>query len=141
MTIDARWSVFSDDGSERGENMLVADESALPRLVDRLADPAADLARLIHRERPLWDEQQRFFDHDVYATVVEGFGYLSYQDRDHDKAYPVGEAESPGCEFEDDDFPPGAGLPLDTFTAALTEWLQTRERPTNVQWREFDLDA
>lgn len=74
----------------------------------------------------------------MYANVVDGWGYLSYQDSNHDKAYAVGEPQSPECEFEDDDFPSGSGLPLDTFKAALMEWLRTRERPTVVEWIEME---
>lgn len=138
MTIDARWAVFTEDGSERGAAMLVCDDDAVSKLVDELSDPMADLARLIHRNRALWDETRKLLDHHVYTTVVDGWGYLSYQDKNHVKAYAVGEASSPGCEFEDDEFPPGSGLPLTTFKAALAEWLHTSQRPTVVQWRELE---
>ncbi|WP_223839615.1 Imm1 family immunity protein [Saccharopolyspora pogona] len=126
--------MITEDGGERAGNLLITDEAAVGELVKELSNPMADLARLIHRDRPLYDPEQGFRDHDVYANVVDGFGYLSHQDRDHGKAYPVGDPESAGCEFDDDDFPAGSGLPLDQFTAALVEFLRTTKRPTNVQW-------
>ncbi|MBB5156076.1 Imm1 family immunity protein [Saccharopolyspora phatthalungensis] len=137
MTIDARWAVFAEDGSERGAQLLVEDRDQVRELVELLADPAADVARLIHRERPLWDVERGFFDHDVYATVRDGFGYLSYQDAKRDKAYPEGDPASEGCEFDDDDFPPGAGLPVEKFTEILVEFLRTADRPASVTWREL----
>ncbi|GAA4870889.1 hypothetical protein GCM10023222_27430 [Saccharopolyspora cebuensis] len=129
--------MLTDDGEERGMNQLIRDPEQVPELVGLLADPAADLARLIHRDRPWWDESRRFLDHDVYATVQDGFGYLSHQDSTRDKAYPVGDPSSEGCEFDDDEFPPGSGLPLEAFTLAISEFLRTAERPTAVTWREF----
>lgn len=140
MTIDARWAVFTDDGMERGASLLACDEAAVSKLVTGLSSPMADLARLIHRGRPLWDQQRKLLDHHVYATVVDGWGYLSYQDRIHDKAYAVGEPSSPGCEFRDDEFPPGSGLPMSTFESVLVEWLRTSQRPTLVHWREWNPD-
>ncbi|MBB5153697.1 Imm1 family immunity protein [Saccharopolyspora phatthalungensis] len=136
MTIDARWAVFTEDGAERGANLLIKDRDQVRELIELLTDPLADLARLIHRDRPLWDTESGFLDHDVYAIVRDGFGYLSYQDATRDKAYPVGDPASVGCEFDDDDFPPGSGLPLVQFTEVLDEFLRTADRPVSVTWRE-----
>lgn len=137
MTIDARWAVITEDGGERAGNLLITDEAMVGELVQELSDPMADLARLIHSDRSLYDQERGFRDHDVYANVVDGFGYLSHQDRNHDKAYPVGDPRSEGCEFDDDDFPPGSGLPLEQFTAAIVEFLHTTERPTAISWRSL----
>ncbi|MER7076647.1 Immunity protein Imm1 [Saccharopolyspora kobensis] len=136
MTIDARWAVFTEDGAERGANLLVKDRDQVRELVKLLADEAADVARLIHRDRPLWDTERGFFDHDVYATVRDGFGYLSYQDANRDKAYPEGDPASEGCEFDDDDFPPGSGLPVERFVEVLVEFLTSADRPASVTWRD-----
>lgn len=134
MTIDARWAVITGDGGERAGNLLITEKTVVEQLVKELSNPMADLARLIHNDRALWDSERGFRDHDVYANVVDGFGYLSHQDRNHGKAYPVGDPRSAGCEFDDDDFPAGSGLSLDQFTEALVEFLRAAERPTNVQW-------
>ncbi|WP_093156165.1 hypothetical protein [Saccharopolyspora antimicrobica] len=88
VTIDACWAVFTEDGVGRGAHLLVKGRDQVRELVELLADEAADVARLIHRDWPLWDIERGFFDHDVYATVRDGFGYLSYQEADRDKAYP-----------------------------------------------------
>ncbi|MEV0081875.1 Imm1 family immunity protein [Saccharopolyspora sp. NPDC050642] len=73
----------------------------------------------------------------MFAAVVDGFGYLSYQDATRDKAYPEGDPASEGCEFDDDDFPPGSGLPVERFTKALVEFLHTADRPASVTWRDL----
>jgi hypothetical protein len=55
-------------------------EADVDELVGRLAEPGAEIARLIHHGRPLWDADRGLVGHDVYAAVVAGFGYLSFQD-------------------------------------------------------------
>ncbi|SFS41276.1 Imm1 family immunity protein [Saccharopolyspora flava] len=134
MTVDARWAVFTEDGDERGVSLLVNDREQVHELVELLADEAADVARLIHRDRPLWDAEHGLLDHDVYATVHDGFGYVSYQDATRDKAYPEGDPASEGCEFDDEDFPPGSGLRIERFTDVLAEFLRTADRPMSVNW-------
>ncbi|WP_247648604.1 Imm1 family immunity protein [Saccharomonospora xinjiangensis] len=86
------------------------------------AGPYADSVRLVHDKLPLWDAEQGFTDHDVFAAVVDGFGCLSHRDRDHAKTY------------DNEDFPAESGLALEQFTAALVEFLHTAKRPTNVRW-------
>ncbi|MGI8306564.1 Imm1 family immunity protein [Saccharopolyspora hattusasensis] len=100
-----------------------------------------DSARLVHNGRPLWDAETNFPDHDVFAAIVDGFGYLSYQDATRDKAYPEGDPASEGCEFDDDDFPPGSGLPVERFTEVLVEFLNSADRPASVTWRDEHPEA
>lgn len=136
MSITAGWAVFGEDGSDEGMNTALETPEDVTAFVDKVAaaDPYADSIRLVHNKRPLGDAEQGFTDHDVFAAVVDGSGYLSHQDSNHAKAYPVGVPESPGCEFDDEDFPAGSGLTLEQFTAALVEFLHTTKRPTNVRW-------
>ncbi|MBQ6639569.1 MAG: hypothetical protein IJH84_00890 [Saccharopolyspora sp.] len=141
MSITAGWAVIGLDGSYQGLNNTLETPEDIAGFAEQLADPQADSARLVHNGRPLWDAETNFPDHDVFAAVVDGFGYLSYQDATRGKAYPVGDSASEGCEFDDDDFPPGSGLPLGTFTAVVTEFLRTGERPTAVSWRAFAPEA
>jgi hypothetical protein len=35
-------------------------------------------------------------------------------------------------------FPPNAAIPISDARRALREWLQTRRRPTCIEWRPFD---
>lgn len=138
-SITAGWAVIHTDGTYEGLNTTLRTPSDVAAFVDRLADPQADSARLVHNGRPLWDPEQGFPDHDMFAAVVDGYGYLSYQDSRLGKAYTVGDPASRGFEYDDDDFPPGSGVSVATFTSALVEWLRTRERPTTVHWREYEL--
>ncbi|WP_246868710.1 Imm1 family immunity protein [Saccharopolyspora sp. ASAGF58] len=95
----------------------------------------------MHNGRPLWDAETNFPDHDVFATVRDGFGYSSYQDATRGKAYPEGDPASEGCEFDDDDFPPGSGLPVERFTEVLVEFLNSADRPASVTWRDEHPEA
>ncbi|WP_369785235.1 Imm1 family immunity protein [Saccharomonospora xinjiangensis] len=128
--------MIDEDGSYEGMNTVLQAPEDVTAFVGKVAaaDPYADSIRLVHDKRPLWDAEQGVTDHDVVAAVVDGFGYLSHRDRDDAKAYPVGVPGSPGCEFDDEDFPAGSGLSLEQFTAALVEFLHTAKRPTNVRW-------
>ncbi|GAB3507074.1 Imm1 family immunity protein [Amycolatopsis cihanbeyliensis] len=136
MSITAGWVVIHNDGTYDGMNTTLETPEDVAGFVNKVAaaDPYVDSIRMIHNDRPLENAEQGFTDHDVFAAVADGFGYLSHQDRDNAKAFPLGEPDSAGCEFDDEDFPAGSGLPLDQFTAALVEFLHTAKRPTNVQW-------
>ncbi|SDY88678.1 Immunity protein Imm1 [Saccharopolyspora shandongensis] len=137
MSIRAGWAVVGLDGSYQGLNATLGTPEDVAGFVEQLSDPQADSARLVHNGRPLWDAETNFPDHGVFAAVVDGFGYLSYQDATRDKAYPEGDPTSEGCEFDDDDFPPGSGLPVEKFTKTLVEFLHTADRPASVTWRDL----
>ncbi|OQO92189.1 hypothetical protein B1813_08040 [Saccharomonospora piscinae] len=136
MSITAGWAVIREDGSYEGMNATLETPEDVVAFVQRVAaaDPYADSIRVVHNDRPFWDAEQGFTDHDVFAAIVDGFGYLSHQDSDHAKAYPLGDPEAAGCEFDDEEFPAGSGLVLEQFTAALVEFLRTTKRPTNIEW-------
>ena len=135
MSLEVGWGVVDAGGSYRGVNVLIETVDEVDGLVSRLAEPGAEIARLIHHGRPLWDADRGLVDHDVYAAVADGFGYLSFQDATRTKRYPAGDPAAPGCEFDDDDFPPGSGLPLARFAEAITEFLLTADLPGCVTWR------
>lgn len=137
MSITAGWAVIGLDGSYQGLNATLNTPDEVAGFVEQLADPQADSARLVHNGRPLWDAETNFPDHDVFAAIVDGFGYLSYQDATRGKAYPEGDPASEGCEFDDDDFPPGSGLPVERFTEVLVKFLRTADRPASVTWRDL----
>jgi hypothetical protein len=141
LTLEAGWAVTGADGSYRGVNITMTTDADVDEFVRRLSEPGAEIARLIHHGRPLWDVERGFVDHDVYAAVVVGFGYLSFQDATRTKRYPVGDVSSPGCEFDDDEFPPGSGLSVSSFTQALKEFLLTAELPAGLSWREAAREA
>ncbi|MEU6645323.1 Imm1 family immunity protein [Saccharomonospora sp. NPDC046836] len=136
MSITAGWAVIHEDGTYESMNTTLETPDDVAAFVAKVAaaDPYADSIRLVHNDRPLFDPAQGFTDHDVFAAVVDGFGYFSHQDRSYGKGFSVGDPDSPGCEFDDEDFPAGSGLSLEEFTAALVEFLRTCERPRNVQW-------
>ncbi|MEU5846519.1 Imm1 family immunity protein [Saccharopolyspora shandongensis] len=137
MSITAGWAVIGLDGSYQGMNATLNTPEDVAGFVEQLSDPQVDSARLVHNGRPLWDAETNFPDHDVFAAVVDRFGYLSYQDATRGKAYPEGDSTSEGCEFDDDDFPPGSGLPVEQFTKAIVEFLHTADRPASVTWRDL----
>ena len=116
--------------------MTVADGPDVAALVKRLAEPTSDTAMLEHTERPLFNAELGIPDHTVFLAVDSGFGYLSYQDPEFVRAFPVGDGASPGCASEFEEFPPGTGLPISEVVATVAEFLATSVRPTSVQWRE-----
>jgi hypothetical protein len=134
VSLEAGWAVVAADGAYQGVNVRLATVADVDDLVVRLAEPGAEIARLIHHGRPLWDVERGIVDHDVYAAVADGFGYLSYQDTSHAKLYVEGDPGSPGCEFDDDEFPPGSGLPLARLAEAIKEFLMTADLPRGVRW-------
>jgi hypothetical protein len=89
--LEAGWAVVPPDGSCQGVNISMTTAADVTELVRRPAEPGAEIARLIHHGRPLWDTDRGIVDHDVYAAVVDGFGYLSFQDAKRTKRYSVGD--------------------------------------------------
>ncbi len=83
----------------------------------------------------MWDEANGITDHDMFVAVHGGYGYISFQDSTIGKCYSVGASESPGVEYDDDEFPPGSGITTDQLTDAITEFLETRAIPTCITWR------
>lgn len=107
---------------------------AIGELVDALAEPESDDARIEHTGRPS-------ADHVLYACVRKGFVYLRYLGpisgaEDVDEAVvPIGEPKSPEARgTTNSTYPPTTGLGLAHFTEALHEFARTAELPTCVQW-------
>jgi Immunity protein Imm1 len=135
ITID--WAVIHADGVYEGMLATLWTPAGIAEFVDKVAaNPRAGLAatRLEHSGRRLFDQRLAYYN--MFAAIVNGYGYLSYEDETLNKAYVVGDPASPGHMHDSDDFPAGSGVPLATFTAALVEWLASAERPTVVQWRD-----
>ncbi|MBW4717324.1 hypothetical protein KZQ38_09105 [Saccharothrix sp. SC076] len=135
MSVTVGWSVIHADGCFEGLKATLRTAVDVAAWVERFADPLADSARLVHNARPLWIPEQNWPDHEMYAAVVDGYGYLAYQDRYQSTVYSVGAPESPGFESDDAGYPPGSGLSLHWFETAVAEWLRTAELPTVVEWR------
>ncbi|MGI8306018.1 Imm1 family immunity protein [Saccharopolyspora hattusasensis] len=136
MTIDARWAVFTEDWC--GTRREPAREGPRPGARARRAarrrgrrrgtvDPPRPAA-VGHRARVLRPRRLRHRPRRVRLPLLPG--------PTRDKAYPEGDPASEGCEFDDDDFPPGSGLPVERFTEVLVEFLNSADRPASVTWRD-----
>lgn len=142
MTAEARWMVWPGEGGEWQYPIQQLRQPAdVDALIEANADPAADVMRLIHHGRATREEKNgETFLHphcDMFAIVKDGYGYLSYQDATIPKSYSVGEPDSPGFESDDEAFPPGSGLRLDAFKAAIEQFMQTGHQPP-ISWQVDD---
>ncbi|GLZ39828.1 Imm1 family immunity protein [Actinokineospora sp. NBRC 105648] len=135
MTIDAYWAIDHPDGSQGGDRVQLTSQADVVDFVRRISLPGALLASLVHLGRPLWEQARQLPDHDVFAAVHDGFGYLSYQDMASGKHYPIGLPGSPGGEYDDDEFPPGSGISIKDLTTAVAEFLDSAAIPTCLAWR------
>lgn len=126
MSITAGWAVIHSDGRYEGVNTTLKTPEDVAAFVDKVAaaDPYADSIGMIHNDRPLWDAEQDFTDHDVFAAWRTGSATSATKIGTTPRHSPVGDPESAGREFDDEDFPAGSGLPLNRFTAALVEFLR-----------------
>ncbi|WP_018683277.1 Imm1 family immunity protein [Actinokineospora enzanensis] len=135
MTIEVGWDVDRADGFCEEVVMTLTTPDDVAEFVRRLAEPGALHTRVVHRGRPWFEEREGYFDHAVYAAIHGDYAYLSYQDYVIGKHYSVGSPDSPGAEYDDDDFPPGSGITTDQLTDAITEFLVTSERPGCLAWK------
>ena len=90
-----------------------------------------------------------FPNHQVRVSVSTGNGLaaLNYMDHD-DPDMPVANSYNPRRPLPDVDlifngstgavFPRAALIPIPQARAALLEWLETRQRPTCIEWRPYD---
>jgi hypothetical protein len=117
--------------------MTVTTPDEVKALVDQLSQDTSEAAKIEHlgRER-LTFEGESAPDHLLAAGVRGGYGYLEYVDDDHELCQPVGDPDSPVYHSDSDQYEAGTGVPIETFTKALKEFLATAQRPTCVEWRE-----
>lgn len=83
----------------------------------------------------------------VSASTAHDLAALNYMDND-DPAMPIANSYNPRRPVPDVDlifngstgavFPRTALIPIRRARAALLEWLETRARPTFVEWRPYD---
>lgn len=76
-----------------------------------------------------------------------GFAAINYMDHD-DPAMPIANSYNPRRPLPEVDlifngetgkvFPRAAAIPIADAREALYEWLQTRKRPTCIEWRPYD---
>ncbi|MET7997900.1 Imm1 family immunity protein [Amycolatopsis sp. NPDC005232] len=91
---------------------------------------------------PIPNHQLRFS-----VSTARGLAALNYMDND-DPAMPIANSYNPRRPVHDLDlifngstgavFPRTALIPVSQTRAALLEWLETRTRPTCVEWRPYD---
>lgn len=138
--------IHSQSGSDR--RFDAATPQAIGELVDLLADPDSDDARIEHTGRS-GAGGAGGSDHVLYVAVRDGLAYLRYEGPVSgapnvlDPVVPVGSLESGGTRSKRGvRYPASTGLELAHFTEALHEFARTSELPTCVQWvREADLDS
>jgi len=143
MTIIARWAEL-EPGTVIGRadhEMIVATHQDVRTLVDQLAHPHTSEAHLIHQNRPTRPSPllgDLMPDHKVVIAVWRGYGYMEYTDPTH-WSQLVGQPASPEWHTTTSEhFGAGSGVWLDTLIDAVTELLNTGQRPTIVTWRELD---
>lgn len=73
------------------------------------------------------------------VRAADGYGYMAFWG-DELTGLTVGDPASPGLhEQAEIGFPAGTGVPLDTFRAALVEFVETHGQvPSAVKWRATD---
>ncbi|WP_433265327.1 Imm1 family immunity protein [Actinosynnema sp. CS-041913] len=137
MNFIASWGVHNESDLRAGNRMTVTTSADVEALVERLAKATSQAAKIIHQARPpvrsaLSGELEP--DHMLWAGIWQGYGYLIFGD-DEDLWFPVGDPASPVYHSDSDEYDAGSGLPIETFTEALKEFLATAHRPTCVEWR------
>ncbi|MDR7302993.1 Imm1 family immunity protein [Haloactinomyces albus] len=139
MTITAVWPISSSEDPNAGDGRTVTEPEEIDDLIRRLSEPNAGPATIWHEGREPAEADTEMLDHDVLAVVHNGYGYLAYIDAGNDFAVLDGDADSPGCEGEDIDFPEGSGVSTGVLAEALREFLRTGQRPTSVHWQPMEI--
>lgn len=123
MTLNA--SIAIVDGSvPGGKSLSIASPEDIASLIDVLRGPESSTAT-IEADTAVLDAH---FEH--------GFGYLLYSG-DRAFAYSQGDPDSPAVVESEVGFPQGAGVPLETFAAALNEFLADCDTPPpSVAWQD-----
>jgi immunity protein Imm1 of predicted polymorphic toxin system len=119
-----------------GEVVVNADSAeAVHTLVDRLASGEAGSAAVTHHDREPWNGNP---DHEFVVAFREPeHAAMSYFDRDTPLRYSRGEEFDEGENWGDENIEPPANAWVSRATVekALTEFLQTAQRPTAVEWQ------
>jgi hypothetical protein len=94
------------------------------------------------REGPIPNHQLR-----ISVRPSAGFAAINYMDHD-DPLMPIGNSFNPKRPLSEVDlifngttgavFPRAAAIPVADARKALIEWLETRRRPTCIDWRPYD---
>jgi Immunity protein Imm1 len=90
-----------------------------------------------------------FPNHQLRISVRPSAGLASINYMDHDDSVmPIANSFNPKRPLPDVDlifngstgaiFPRTAAISISSARDALMEWLETRKRPTNIQWRPYD---
>ncbi|MEU4444094.1 Imm1 family immunity protein [Actinosynnema sp. NPDC050801] len=144
MSFTAVWPIIAENDADSADEMTVDAPEDVDTLLSRLAEPGAGPAVIEHQARELITDTEGLLgapgtteipDHDVAATVHQGYGYLTYADPEHDYSTLQGDPESPEYRSEYVDYPAGAGVPVEVLATALKEFLTTAERPESVTWQ------
>ncbi|GAA3843446.1 hypothetical protein GCM10022243_07430 [Saccharothrix violaceirubra] len=138
MRFTAGWTVhLPDSHRDGGEVRTIATAADVDALVVELGKDASEVAWIHHADRPLIPAPftgEPGPDHILNAGIAYGYGYLGYLDPDHDFHHPVGDPASPVYHSDSEEFDAGSGIPVETLTSALKEFLATAQRPTCVDW-------
>lgn len=84
----------------------------------------------------------------VSVSLSAGYAALNYMDHD-DSDHPIFNSFNPKRPLPEvylifngatgSIFPRTAAIPIEDAREALTEWVETRARPTCIEWRPYDL--
>ncbi|GAB2963175.1 hypothetical protein GCM10027280_60050 [Micromonospora polyrhachis] len=138
MSLTAVWTILTPEAENSGGEMVVRTSDDVDALIMALSQPGSTAALVQHQDRPtVYDEDLGDIpDHDVTIGIWRGFGYLSFADLEHEFMYSDGESDSPSFAGHYTEYPAGSGVNLATLRAALVEFLETAQRPTNIHWKE-----
>ena len=117
-------SELCEDG---GFDLPVTTPADVNTLVTRLSDPLTGTA---HIE----------FEHGggvVQAHVEGAYGYLFHVD-ESGAAYSAGNPDSPAVDTDEQSFPAGSGITIDSLTRVLIAILTQSGRPTTIEWCPLD---
>ncbi len=139
MSFIAAWGVHDEHDPRAGVRVTITTPEQVDSMVEQLAMDTSEAAKIIHDARSLSYSVlagEMGPDHQLWAGIWQGYGYLMYADDDHELCQPVGDPDSPVYHSDSDQYEAGTGVAIETFTKALKEFLATAQRPTCVEWRE-----
>ncbi|WP_168200741.1 Imm1 family immunity protein [Allokutzneria sp. NRRL B-24872] len=115
---------------------IIEDADQLDHLLVAIAADDASDALVIHRDRPRIGPRG-IPDHQLLIGVRGDIGAIHFADS---TGSWVTRGKSPENEpvYAEMEFPPHCEVPVRCLKDALAEFLRGRERPTCVEWQDFD---
>ncbi|MFC5054314.1 Imm1 family immunity protein [Saccharothrix xinjiangensis] len=142
LTVTASWTLH---GHPQDRELATPEDVA--RLITADIPPSVDVM-LLHHGRPMALIEVKnphsstglsarlHPDHEVVTAVHERFGFLLFSTEGHTARLDGDPASAAWTTPGGHRFPAGSGVAVPTLIEAITEFLDTQERPTCVTWRQ-----